>query len=563
MVTNENSSYSKRLLHLISWGHWFTFFNIGAAILIAIIFLDAEGVPETLIGKAYMLTNWFSHMAFLTFITFVLTVFPLTLLYPVTRVIRGAASVIFTIVLTLLVLDGFTYSQLGYHLNLSSSGQIIRLVKEQMATNSLSFYGIAGFAFFAILIFELLMSNYAWKHIRELQRRKYPRLFIASLVASFFFSHLVHVWADAKLEYSVLRQDTVLPVSYPSTARTLLTKYGLFDQTDFEQRRNSPFKFTNEIPKYPALAPQCQVLEKPKRSVFIILNDKILSEKQIKQFNRSSAIKGSTLLNYIDNADSKSSWFNFLYSLPSIYQEDMGNQQAIPMLFQQLAATELDSSVTVFNGDEGVVEQPFGLERLFNTKTKHQDISKFVFADKLNGFAPGLHVFYFDNQTDYQYELFVNALLLAQQKKGQKDIIWFSSLGNKHSQTALKPKPALLIFPGIKARKISELTSVMDIQTTLMRYWFECRTPYATYGNGHNIYRVRDDRIYANTTAEGLLVIKKDKNLLIDQKGNFATYSTQLDTLISDDSDFPMLIDGVQQINLFSSQNKTQVMSNK
>ena len=38
------------------------------------IFLDAEGIPEGIIGKVYMLTNWFSHMAFLAFMCFVLTV---------------------------------------------------------------------------------------------------------------------------------------------------------------------------------------------------------------------------------------------------------------------------------------------------------------------------------------------------------------------------------------------------------------------------------------------------------------------------------------------------------
>ena len=61
------------------------------------LFLDAEGIPDDILGKVYMLLNWFSHMAFLTFICFVLTVFPLTLLFPRTKFIRGAASVIFTV----------------------------------------------------------------------------------------------------------------------------------------------------------------------------------------------------------------------------------------------------------------------------------------------------------------------------------------------------------------------------------------------------------------------------------------------------------------------------------
>lgn len=556
MVTTENSSYSKRLLHLISWGHWFTFFNVGAAILIAVIFLNAEGIPETIIGKAYMLTNWFSHMAFLTFICFVLTVFPLTLLFPKTRFIRGAASFVFSFALCLLVIDGFTYAELGYHLNTDSSSQIFALLKQTFQSGAVSLTTFNWIIFIAILLFQLVMSNYCWKHLKELQQLKAPKYLVAVFVSSFFISHLIHVWADAKLEYSVLRQDTVLPFSYPSTAITLLTKYGLFDRTDYEQRKNNPFSFTKKTPDYPVLTKECKNVNAPQRSTFLVLNDKNLTEKQLKQFNQSSSVKGSKLLNYIDNASNRDAWFNLLYGLPTIYQGDMQEQQAVPMLIQQINATDLATSINVFADKDQHADLPLWLSNLFASQNQYEDISSFLFADKLNGVKPGLHVFYFSGQTDYQYELFVNALLLAQQQKELKDIIWLSSLGNEFDKTSLNPKPALFIFPEIQSRAINELTSVMDVQTTLMRNWFNCRLNYKRYSNGHNIFRVKDDRLFANTTENGLLVIKKDKNLFIDQQGNFETYSTQLDTLISEDSDFPMLIDGVKLINSFSFQNK-------
>ncbi|WOH38402.1 DUF3413 domain-containing protein [Thalassotalea fonticola] len=557
MVTTENSSYSKRLLHLISWGHWFTFFNVGAAILIAVIFLHAEGIPETLIGKAYMLTNWFSHMAFLTFICFVLTVFPLTLLFPKTRFIRGAASFVFSFALCLLVIDGFTYAELGYHINTDSSSQIFALLKEKFQFGTLSLTTLNWIIFIAILLFQLVMSNYCWKHLKELQQLKAPKYLVGVFVSSFFISHIIHVWADADLEYSVLRQDTVLPFSYPSTAKTLLTKYGLFDRTDYVQRKNNPFSFTNKTPDYPELTEVCKNINTPQRSTFLVLNDKVLTEKQLNQFNQSSSVKGSNLLNYIDNASSHDAWFNLLYGLPTIYQEDMKAQQAEPMLFQQINAAQLTTSINVFASKDGNSDLPLWLSNLFTNQSQYEDISSFLFADKLNGLKPGLHVFYFSGQTDYQYELFVNALLLAQQQKDLKDIIWLSSLGNDLDKTTLTPKPALFIFAEKQSRAINELTSVMDVQSTLMRNWFNCRLDYKRYSNGHNIYRVNDDRLFANTAENGLLVIKKDKNLFIDQQGNFETYSTQLDTLISEDSDFPMLIDGVKLINSFSLQNKS------
>ncbi|WP_371185071.1 DUF3413 domain-containing protein [Thalassotalea maritima] len=555
MVNTEKSPYSKRLLKLISWGHWFTFFNIGAAILIAFIFLDAEGVPATGLSKAYMLTTWVSHMAFLTFVAYLLTVFPLTLLYPVTRVIRGIASLIFTVVLSLLLLDGFTYHQLGYHLNLDASSQIIDLVSARLSDTEIPFAAIGFASVIAILAFELLVSNYAWKHLRELQQRMFPKFVIGIILICFVFSHVTHIYADAKLDYNVLRQDNMLPMSYPATAKTLLTKYGLFDINDYQERRNSPYRLTQSAPTYPTLSAQCAANPAKNHSVFVILSDKGLSTTQIERFNSSSAIKGSPLLNHIDNATEHDAWFNLMFSLPTIYQDDMRKQNATPMLFQQMAASEVTASLSIISDEQNDELVPSWLQQHFNRVEQHKDISRFVYADKLNGLEQGLHLFYFKATSDYQFELFINALLLAQQQKAQKDVVWIASLGDNQELNAISIKPSLLIWPNKQGQAITRVTSNMDMQTTLMRYWFDCGQDYKSYGNGVNVYRVRDDRVFANTTSDGLIVVKKDKNILVDQQGNFTSYSTTLDTVISEESDLPMLIDGVNQLNLFSQKN--------
>ncbi len=559
MVNSENTTYSKRLLQLISWGHWFTFFNIAAALLIALIFISAEGIPEGILGKVYMLTNWLSHMAFLTFICFVLTVFPLTLIFPRIKFIRGAASVIFTAALFLMVLDGFTYSQLGYHLNLSSTSQIVNLVKQQMRNDSLSFTAIAALAFIAILIYQLVVSNYAWRHLKQLQKRTFPRFVVPALISSFFVSHLIHVWADAQLEYDVLRQDTVLPFSYPATAKTLLTKYGLFNQNDYVQRKNSPISFNLSVPKYPTIGQQCSNATSIDNSVFVVLSNKTLTVEQTKRFKSGSIVKASQLYNHMDSATTDKAWFNLIYSLPSIYHDEIINQQTPPVLLQLLKTKQMNTSLTHFNSELQPRLIPLQISSLFEQVVLQNDISNFVFADKLNGYPTGLHVFYFSGESDYQYELFVNALLLAQQQKLSKDIIWLGSLGNLNKESSFQNKPTLLIWPGKTAEKITELSSSMDLQATLMKYWLQCPLAYDSYGNGKNVYRLKDDRIIANTSEAGLMVFKKDKTVFVDQQGNFESYSAKLNTLISESSDFPLLIDGVQNINKFSINNTKKI----
>ena len=197
-------------------------------------------------------------------------------------------------------------------------------------------------------------------------------------------------------------------------------------------------------------------------------------------------------------------------------------------------------------------------------------ISSLVFAEKLNNQKPGLHVIHFKTNKNesteginshYQFELFVNALLLAQKQKTDKDIIWISSLGNQSKDTQLSTKPALLITPNslvqqdVANEAIEQLTSHMDLQSTLLTNWLQCPIDIQAYSNGSDLIRLNKDRIIANTSNEGLMVFNKDKSVFIDRSGNFQSYSSQFNSAITVNKDFPLMIDGVHFIKHYSNQN--------
>ncbi len=563
MVSFDSKTYSKKLLHLISWSHWFTLFNIGAAILFSSFYIIGESLPETSIGLAYLLTTWLSHMAFLTFFTFVLIVFPLTLLFPRTKFIRITASIVFTIGLLLLVLDAFIYSRLGYHLNASSYQQIFELIASQIDEYGFSFYVISLMLFLFILAFELTVSNYAWKHLQQLQKTQFARKIIIVLVAAFFFSHITHIWADAKLDYDVLQQDTILPLSYPLTAKTLLTKYDLFDRKDYLSRRNKPLNFTKTVPDYPIITNQCDS-NLVKQSVFMVLTDNYLSARQIKNFQqRASNNYTLTLTHHIDNALSyDSAWFNLLYSLPSIYQEAIMDQQTPPVLFQALKHKSLDYSYTQISAQNTNQKVENLVTTLFDDVNVLANSASLLLAEKLNNYNKGLHIFYFKDKDSFQFELFMDALLLAQQQKHQKDIIWISALGNKNINTSLLVKQALLLWDKKSARKktkrITLLTSQMDVMPTLLQQWLGCDLRGVNYTVGADLLTLKKARVIANTVENGLMVFNKDKAVFIDQNGNFQSYSSQLQAPIMESADFPLMIDGVRFIKKFTA-NKEKV----
>lgn len=557
MIYSEHKTYSKRLLHLISWSHWFTFFNIIAVITLSSFYVIKEAQPESVLGYIYLITTWTSHMSFLTFVSFVLILFPIILLVPRTRFIRTIASIIFTIELFLLLLDAFVYSRLGYHLNTSSSDQIIELVIN-LVEHSSKFWTFSIIAALLIFLFELVVSNYAWKHLRDLQKTVFSKFVITAFVISFFISHSIHIWADATLEYDILKQDTVLPLSYPSTAKALLTKYGLFDQADYTERRTSPLVFNGAIPKYPVITTQCEMDKNITQSVILVLTKTLLTNNQIQLFTDKISINTIKINRHVDNALPEKAWFNLFYSLPSIYKRELTKRNDNPLLFQILDNKKIPKTLTIINKDNELNTNNSWLESLFIEKQRISDPQTVNFAETLNKTKPSLHVIYFDESNTTQFEKFTNTLLLNQKQKSTQDIIWISSIGNISHETSLSDKPALLIMPNHESKTINQLTSLMDIQPTLIENWLDCDIDATTYGNGKNLLNVRHNRVIANTMDAGIVVFNKDKSVFVDQNGNFQSYSMQLDAPITVSPDFPLMIDGVRIIKQFSEQSHSE-----
>ena len=552
MVSLVSKSYSKKLLRLISWGHWFTYFNICAAILLSSMYLFAESGPETLFGQVYLITTWFSHMAFLTFVGFVLIVFPITLLFPSTRFIRGFASIVFTISLVLLVLDAFTYQALGYHLNASSSEQILELINNTIDKDSQGFWTTTLIVATLILIFELVVSNYAWKHIHQLQQTIFAKYTSLALVAAFIFSHVSHIWADANLAYDVLKQDTLFPLSYPSTAKTLLTKYGLFDESLYIENRTEPLSFRKNVPNYPTVN-TCPAQQPIKQSVYLILNKNALTPQQIELYSQRVSSSVIRLGRHIDNATSQDAWFNFFYGLPTIYQDGILQQQKSPVLFQQLDNLALAKNLTIVSdkltGDSAIQDTPpTWFIQQFDSVKPLTNAAELIFSQHLTHQEAGLHIYYFDNENDDQLALFVDALLLSQQKKTEKDIIWLSSIGNSEKVTQLIDKASLFVWPQSNKEKIRVLTSQMDMAATLMRNWLGCNLATEKYTTGADILNLTQARVLANSTEDGLMIFEKDKSVFVDQTGNFQGYSRQLNAPIMIKPDYPLMINGVHHI---------------
>ncbi len=172
----------------------------------------------------------------------------------------------------------------------------------------------------------------------------------------------------------------------PATAQTLLTKYGLFDIDDYNERTTSPLSFSHAIPQYPLLNKQC-INTNTQRSVFIVLTDEQVTTQQLQNFSNRTNSNNYQFNNHVDSALLTDAWFNLFYALPSIYQQDILTQQTKPLLFQAINQQNMITSFTLVDSNSDVNAQQRNESKddeqwfttLFDEKNYLNDISSLIF----------------------------------------------------------------------------------------------------------------------------------------------------------------------------------------
>lgn len=271
MMFNE-SPRRKQINELVAWGHWFALANILMALVISSGYLLSSPIASTPVSITYTLLTWVGHISFITFFGFVLLLLPLCYKVKQPRILKTIGSIIAAIGLALLAFDVLLYSKTGFHITFSSAALLRSETEGQMgAFNWLQWFYLL-LLIVVWLMFQLVLANAIHKRIKRFMKVHIGAYVTSAFVACFIGSHAIHVWADAKLYNPVLQQDNMLPLSYPATAKTLMSRIGVFDLQDYKQRQNLQFNDNDISFSYPPEPIYCSV-DATQKVLFISLRD--------------------------------------------------------------------------------------------------------------------------------------------------------------------------------------------------------------------------------------------------------------------------------------------------
>lgn len=588
MVERKKQMSRDRVSRLINWGHWFAFFNGLLAMIVGSRYLGSVGYPETWYGWVYLSVSTIGQFSFLAFIAYLICLFPLTLILPYSKILRGVAAVIATLSLCILLYDTIVYADYGMHLSPFAFDLAWADLNALLHGTS---YIVTPLAIIAI---ELTAANFLWKRIEKIQKLNLGNKVITLVGICFVSSHLIHIWADAADITEITRFDDTYPLSYPATARSFMESHGIDGSSQGDDVNHN-----TSVLNYPEQPLTCQA--DTKINVLMITIDSLRADmvdgKSMPFLQQYTESNQSFTQHFSGGNQFRTGMFSLLYGLQGSYGDarifnstsplmtrsfqqagyelglflpetnlNLRSSQAMFTDFNPVIAKETNGSadadlhtVASFNEWHSIQNKPwFALVNLkapenFDTPVGFLGIET-VKADP--ALMPAQKVLF--NQ--YRQSLyFVDQQLKAMLANVPKDTLviitgvngkMFTSNSDEANRN-LSPQsvkvPLVIHWPNTGASKVKYRTSHYGIAPTLMTHVLGCTNNTTDYSAGRSLLQpsketwiyIGDSRIFA--------IYQEAEVTVIDRHGKYRIYDENYEHRLNKKMSAPELIEVMRE----------------
>ncbi|MGQ4275847.1 DUF3413 domain-containing protein [Pseudidiomarina sp. E22-M8] len=520
-----------KIARLISWGHWFTFFNILIALAIGTLYIEAAETPATFLGGIYMVISWLGHFAFLPFILFILLIFPFCLIIPYSRVLRGISTLVASFGLIALVADALFFRQYGYHLNTYSLSQLA--LDAETAFTGASFVLLLSMLllFVVLLVFELALANIAWKRLDRLRAHHWGASFSAVFMLCFLSSHSIHIWADAVFYTPITKQDDLFPVSYPTTARTLMSKQGWLAEERL-QATDKLLRETSSIElKYPTRPLMCARLPQHRNTLFVVFNHLTAAQQQQLEQNLPG------LQNYtspvLGQTSTQAGVFEVLYGLADIYAPPVMKTEQMPAYWRQLNDYQVQFEI---QGDTAAFAVPEYL--LKQTSSGYRTRIDLVFSTSVDAELLAR----IEQALVAEQQVVITALTPNQALDHDAESYAMTRL-----QVPLYHSPTLNIQP-------QDVVILTDLMPTVVNGYMNCSDGVRAYATGRNIAEPNAREFPVMTSfGRDLVIYDSQTTSIISSGGTMRSFDNiTFEPRPNVSPATPVLVDGLKHLQRFS-----------
>ncbi|WP_039970023.1 DUF3413 domain-containing protein [Vibrio halioticoli] len=347
-MVNSGNSYAERVSRLVSWGHWFSFFNVIIAMLIGTRYIAESPWPETFLGQLYLASSWVGHFGFLVFGLYILCLFPLTFVVPNFKLFRVLGVLASTIGLTVLLLDTQAYQELNLHLNPIVWELLLSDDKNAINAKWQTLFVLVPIIFFV----QLALAEWVWRKQRKLSHKRIGRPIAAVFFIGFIFSHLIYIWADATFYNPITNQRANFPLSYPMTAKTFLERQGWFDRAEYQQRIERG-DANSEVLAYPLEVLQINKNKSKNYNLLVVMVENLRADSMTPDAMptlHEFAEQNQNFSQHLSSGNDNSAAFGLFYGIPATYSASVRHFETEPLFIQQLMYRNYD--LGLFSGND-------------------------------------------------------------------------------------------------------------------------------------------------------------------------------------------------------------------
>lgn len=592
-MVDSGNTYGERVSRLVSWGHWFTFFNIIASMLIGTRYISQSPWPETLLGQFYLVGSWVGHFSFLVFALYLLILFPLSFVIPSRKLYRFIAVCFATIGLTLLLLDTQAYQQIHLHLNPAVWELLLEKDQSNIATELQQLFIVLPVIFFL----QLAQSEWIWRKQRRLTSKRVGRSITVLFFVCFVSSHLVYIWADVSFYKPITAQRANFPLSYPMTARTFMQKHGLIDTEEYNKRLQEDQKFSQTV-NYP-IEPLKYNSKAKQYNVVMVVAESLRADFVTHDFMPNLNRYAKENINFSDHYSSNNdpgSLFGLLYGIPNSYKKSINAQKISPLILDEMSkrnysfglfssefsghsdstlfnstnsefvrAADKTDKATISNWSTWVENKPSSpwfsyidlselgefesFDNEYATGTPQQRL-KAAYSQAVSKFDTQLKTIF---DTLEQQELTENTIVIITSNHGVEfNETNTNSWGadSNYSRYQLNV-PLIMHWPNKMAQQLTHKTSHFDLTVTMMQDLFGVSSNPQDYSSGKNLLDKSSRRWILAGDGVNIALITDEYTTVVDKYGNYKVYDENYNRQKDSKTKLSILMLGLSELKRF------------
>jgi membrane-anchored protein YejM (alkaline phosphatase superfamily) len=321
--------------YLYNWLTLYTLCNIVVALLIGSRFYQSQTIPDSFIGILFGLTQGIGQLGLLSFIASL----PLYLLAKITnkkQLVIYSALILSCIGLTALLADTFIYQLYRFHINAMVIELFIAGGSEIISFPMSMWLIILGLITVVLIGQYCIVKGVTWYIDKD---KKTHKAFLYLIPLCILSSHIIHIWGDGTYNRDITKQSKLLPLAYPTTAKSLMAKYGLLD---VEAHKTQSLLKHNKVKSnldYP-LAEIAVTETESKFNIIMIVIDSwranMVSQTLTPNIFAFKEKSLQYLNHYSGSNNTRHGMFSLMYGIPGSYWDSVLKEQQSPVLMETL-----------------------------------------------------------------------------------------------------------------------------------------------------------------------------------------------------------------------------------